>query len=482
MPRRRRLYWLVLAVLLVLLGEAGRRLALSHSLYELNRHSEPPLELMQEPRAGERILIFAPHPDDETLSCAGLIQRALLTKAQVHIALMTNGEYPELSVVLFEEALRPSSAAFVRLGYRRQHETLKAMEYLGLPESAVTFLGYPNNYLNQMWLPDHWSREYPVRSVRTRTTRSPYTNTFSRSTPYAGECALADIKALLQRLQPDAVITLHPNDIHVDHWPTYAFLRYALEELTLEGQSFAARCRTYSYLIHRPHWPTPRRYRPWLTLEPPTRLASGSETRWLAFPLTLGQTIDKRKAILYYRTQGGGIDPLLTSFARANELFGEVAIHSWPGRRFVAPEVVINDPIADTDTAARYPRADLRMVTMSRANRHLIVDLITRRKPSRTYGYHLSIHFGGTTDKSRVAAAYDWQGDSLRGVLFRDGKLTAVPQEACQVTYTSTGVALIAPWPAVDDGPGFFMIRAWSTRGKRVVDQTTVATYRITQP
>ena len=283
----------IIVVGIIALGVTGRIMILSNSLYRLNLNSAIPLATMDGPATGEKVLIFAPHEDDETLGCAGYIQQAVAAGAPTHVVLMTNGEYPEISVVLFEETLPIRPKAFVNLGYMRQRETLNAMKLLGLSDQSVTFLGYPNEYLNQMWQPAHWQPTHPVRSIRTRSTTSPYVNSLTPHAVYCGQSMVDDVKTMLLREQPNTIITIQPNDIHVDHWPTYAAVRFALQELAAANVPFALNCRVYTYLIHRDQWPAPRGYWPALNLEPPASLAKLGTTEWRALPLTVAQTIDK---------------------------------------------------------------------------------------------------------------------------------------------------------------------------------------------
>ncbi|WP_017539713.1 PIG-L deacetylase family protein [Nocardiopsis halophila] len=45
----------------------------------------------------QRILIFAPHPDDETLGCGGLMHRAKAAGAEVYVQFMTVGDTADVS-------------------------------------------------------------------------------------------------------------------------------------------------------------------------------------------------------------------------------------------------------------------------------------------------------------------------------------------------------------------------------------------------
>lgn len=473
-------------ILLILLGlfvfeELGRRIVLANSLYSLNLHTNINPPILPSPKSGEKILIFAPHEDDETLGCAGYIQQAVAAGARVHVVLMTNGEFPEIDVVLFEESFPTNARAYLRLGYRRQRETLAAMRYLGLPANSVTFLGYPNQYLNQMWLPSHWQPRHPVRSIRTRVTVSPYRNSFTRHAVYCGQSMLGDIETILRREQPNTILTLHPNDIHVDHWPTYTFVRFALEELIQQGYPFAARCTVYTYLIHRDFWPAPRGYWPALNLEPPAKLAHQGTTEWFALPLTVAQTIDKHKATALYRSQAGAFDPLLRSFARANELYGVLPVTNWPTQPHVRLREVLRDAAADLASSALNAHGDILHVWLARNGQRGTVEIRTRGTISQRVRYHLVLHGGGRSIRERSFVQYDWQGDSITGLCYTNGRLQTIARSRLFVGHTRDTIILTFPWP-FDAKQKFFLVRAWSTSGKRTVDQTITNTFRISEP
>ena len=65
--------------------------------------------------AGERLLVIAPHPDDETLGAGGLIQRVLERGGTVRVVLVTAGDgYVE--AVVHETGLpRPRPSQIHRL-------------------------------------------------------------------------------------------------------------------------------------------------------------------------------------------------------------------------------------------------------------------------------------------------------------------------------------------------------------------------------
>lgn len=80
---------------------------------------------------GGQALILAPHPDDESLGCGGLIAEAC-----------ARGEPPILAVLTDGAGSHPNSIAYPpdRLRLTREAETIAAVACLGLDESRVVFL------------------------------------------------------------------------------------------------------------------------------------------------------------------------------------------------------------------------------------------------------------------------------------------------------------------------------------------------------
>ena len=94
-----------------------------------------------EPPAGARVLVIAPHPDDETLGPGILLSRLAKKGAQVRVVVMTNGDGFTDALAISYHELKPRREDYLKFGYTRQKETLAAMGLLGIPESDVTFLG-----------------------------------------------------------------------------------------------------------------------------------------------------------------------------------------------------------------------------------------------------------------------------------------------------------------------------------------------------
>ena len=97
----------------------------------------PPLD------AATSLLVVAPHPDDETLCCAGIIQRVVHAGGQVSIVWITSGDASELDMLLIEHRLF-SAAKARELGARRMREARAAANLLGVPAARQLFLGFPD--------------------------------------------------------------------------------------------------------------------------------------------------------------------------------------------------------------------------------------------------------------------------------------------------------------------------------------------------
>ena len=94
----------------------------------LRAQAAPPL--MPAPGAQDRVLVVAPHPDDESLCCAGILQRAASRGAAIAIVWITAGDGFELDAMLVEHAPWPTQSTLRRLGELRLTEAAAAASAL----------------------------------------------------------------------------------------------------------------------------------------------------------------------------------------------------------------------------------------------------------------------------------------------------------------------------------------------------------------
>ena len=214
----------------------------------------------------DRLLILAPHPDDETICCAGIIQQAVAMNLPVRVAFLTYGDDKQWSFIVYHKRPVLIPAAVQEMGLVRHDEALAAARVLGLSPDQLVFLGYPDFGTLQIWN-EHWTDRPPFRSMLTRVTAVPYPNALRPGAPYKGEDVIQDLKTVLKEFRPTKVFVSHPADYMPDHRALYLFARVALWDLAPEMHP-----QLYPYLVHFKRWPRPRGFHPSMILTPPSAL------------------------------------------------------------------------------------------------------------------------------------------------------------------------------------------------------------------
>jgi LmbE family N-acetylglucosaminyl deacetylase len=382
---------------------------------------------MPAPARRERILVLAPHCDDETLACGGLIAEAVKARAEVRVALATNGDGFHRAAERFLGEIEVPHKDYLTLAAERQAETLAALSTLGLPGRQVTFLGYPDGGTAHMWL-DHWAPDHPYTSHFTGDSRNPYPNALHPGAPYAARSMIDDLKTLIGGFKPTVIYCPHPNDDHPDHWALYCYTLAALHESGMLDQ-----VKLRLYLVHRGRrgeWPVPQGLHPSEPMVPPADLANLG-TRWQSLPLTSAIVKRKQRALGQYRSQMLVMRGFMLSFARSTEMFGALSV----GRlRKVAPgtirvdgdasdwrgiPVAIRDPVQDLAKVDTTPAADLVAVYAAQDGRRLFLRLEVCRPVSAdlAYAFHINLLTPGTVEP---AATYVLRpGRETAGVEFR---------------------------------------------------------------
>ncbi|MCX5686182.1 MAG: PIG-L family deacetylase [Candidatus Omnitrophica bacterium] len=275
---------------------------------------------MQQFTSNDRILILAPHPDDEVMATGGVIQKALKAKAKVKVLFLTNGDHNEPAFIVYEKRLTIRHGEFIYMGQVRRKESLEALNKLGLTEKDCIFLGYPDFGTMEILL-KYWGDTRPFKYMLTRISKVPYSNCLSPGAPYVGESILEDMKKVIRDFKPTKVFVSSPVDVNRDHRSLYLFLQIALWDL--EGE--IAKPDIFPYLVHVKGWPKPRGYHPDLELAPPDMLKSG-EISWLRIELTNEEIKMKHNAMKYYKSENEYNPTYLFTFARRNELVGDYPV------------------------------------------------------------------------------------------------------------------------------------------------------------
>lgn len=99
-----------------------------------------------------RVMLFAPHPDDESLAAGIFLQRAVAAGANVRVIYATDGERNCWPQRVLERKMRLRESDRRRWGARRQGEALAALRTLGIGPGQVEFLSLPDQGVTDLLL------------------------------------------------------------------------------------------------------------------------------------------------------------------------------------------------------------------------------------------------------------------------------------------------------------------------------------------
>jgi LmbE family N-acetylglucosaminyl deacetylase len=210
-----------------------------------------------------RLMILAPHPDDESLGTGGLIQQAIAAGAAIRTVFVTDGDNNPWPQRYLEHRWTIGPEERRRWGARRRREAIQALATLGLGVEHAVFLGMHDTEVLPLWT----RRDKATLEV------------FDR---------------LLEEWRPTLLALPWPRDRHPDHRGTWAFTVETLRRRGLTTPHF-------SYVIHRP----------WF----------GAPTGGLRLQLSAAQQAAKRRAIQCHETQMALSRGRFTSFAKPEEIF-----------------------------------------------------------------------------------------------------------------------------------------------------------------
>jgi LmbE family N-acetylglucosaminyl deacetylase len=332
-----------------------------------------------------RLLVLAPHNDDETLGCGNLITKVVRAGGKVKVVLLTNGDGHASAVAVSYLTFKPKAKDYIRSAYTRQRETENAMMRTGITKNDIIYLGYPDGGLYNMWK-ENWDEDNLFSSYFTKESRSPYSNSYRINAPYCGKMLSEDLEKIIREYNPTVIAFPHPNDQHPDHFSTYCFAKYVLEKNKLMPKQ-------YLYLVHRGNWPSPRGYFSKLFLVPPRELIDLG-THWTSLSMDKIEVEEKAYMIREYRSQNNVTGPFLKSFIRQNELFGIYPDLEYQFDNKDASKIlVIEDPSNYKIRKSSSKSGDILEVYLDNDGENIILSLNAVKIPNFRISYHFDIHF-----------------------------------------------------------------------------------------
>lgn len=163
--------------------------------------------------ARDRVLVLAPHPDDETIAAGIAIQSALTAGAAVRIVHATDGDDNPWPQRWLEKRIRIGAAERARWGARRRGEAARAHAALAVDGRAAEarFLGWPDQGLTDALMRD--------------------------------DRALAALTDEIRDFEPDSVLMPALDDEHPDHSALHVMAGLAALRSGIA-------CACHAYLVH----------------------------------------------------------------------------------------------------------------------------------------------------------------------------------------------------------------------------------------
>ena len=171
---------------------------------------------------GTRVLILAPHPDDEINIAGNMILTLAAAKAEIFVAYSTNGDFENPAEV-------------------RAKEAVDALKILGVPKDKIIFLGYGDTYNGN---PHIFNAKTPITSpaghVETYAAEGfiDYAKkTFGRHSHYTRKNFKRDLKSLLLELRANIIFCVD-FDSHPDHRTLSILFEEVLGEILSERNDY----------------------------------------------------------------------------------------------------------------------------------------------------------------------------------------------------------------------------------------------------
>ena len=145
----------------------------------------------------DRLLIIAPHPDDEVIGAGGLIQRVAGRGGDVRVVFVTAGENNPWPQRVMQRKWFVTAQDRAAWGALRRREAAASLEVLGAPADCPIFLDYPDQDIARL------ARQ--------------------------GDQGLTEtLRAIIRDFRPSLLVSASAQDFHADHRAVAWFAHHAV--------------------------------------------------------------------------------------------------------------------------------------------------------------------------------------------------------------------------------------------------------------
>lgn len=163
--------------------------------------------------SSSRLILFAAHPDDETLACGVILQQAVRAGAAIRVVYVTDGDNNPWPQRTIERRWSLSPSDRQRWGKLRRAEALAALRALDVLVADVQFLGLPDQGLTDLLLRDCYT-------------------------------AIKRITQVIGDWSPTGILAPSLFDVHPDHNAVAVMMRLIFADFLAPGVSH------WNYLVH----------------------------------------------------------------------------------------------------------------------------------------------------------------------------------------------------------------------------------------
>ena len=171
--------------------------------------------------AGHNVMVIVPHQDDCINLCSGVFEDYLDTGSTVRVVYLTNGDFGGKS-----------------WANRRIHESITAMDVIGIPPENLIYLGYGDQWYRNVHI--YNSKPNKVLTSKAKQNKTYGTReheAYAPGTPYTRNNLKKNLRSVIEEFLPDTLFCIDL-DGHKDHRATSLFFEEVMGEILKDRSDY----------------------------------------------------------------------------------------------------------------------------------------------------------------------------------------------------------------------------------------------------